>query len=170
VFEETPIGYVAATGEAVNTNVEQRRVVGPDSFWNQFQMNEGHNFGVQLRIPILNGLLSKNNLKRSKVNLLRSQNTFEQQKLNLESDVNQAYNDALGAYNFYKAAQKTVIARGDAYNNATKRFDAGVMNSFEFTQIKQRYEASVSDELRSKFDYIFKLKILEFYFGLKLEI
>lgn len=170
VFEETPIGYVAATGEAVNTSVEQRRVVGPDSFWNQFQMNEGHNFGVQLRIPILNGLLSKNNLKRSKVNLLRSQNTFEQQKLNLESDVNQSYNDALGAYNFYKAAQKTVIARGDAYNNATKRFDAGVMNSFEFTQIKQRYEASVSDELRSKFDYIFKLKILEFYFGLKLEI
>ena len=44
------------------------------------------------------------------------------------------------------------------------------MNSFEFTQIKQRYETSVSDELRSKFDYIFKLKILEFYFGVKLEI
>ena len=76
----------------------------------------------------------------------------------------------MGAYNFYKAAQKTVIARSDAYNNATKRFDAGVVNSFEFTQIKQRYEATVSDELRSKFDYIFKLKILEFYFGLKLEI
>ena len=170
VFDEVPIGYVAATGEAVNTSVEQRRVVGPDSFWDQFQMNDGHNFGVQLRIPILNGFSSKNNVKRSKVNLMRSQNALEQQKLNLESSINQAYNDALGAYNFYKAAQKTVIARKEAYDNASKRFDAGVMNSFEFTQIKQRYEVSVSDELRSKFDYIFKLKILEFYFGLKLEI
>ena len=67
-------------------------------------------------------------------------------------------------------AQKTVIARNDAYDDAIKRFDAGVMNSFEFTQIKQRYETSVSDELRAKYDYIFKLKVLEFYFGLKLEI
>ena len=133
-------------------------------------MNDGHNFGVQLRIPILNGFSSKNNVKRSKVNLMRSQNALEQQKLNLESSINQAYNDALGAYNFNKAAQKTVIARKEAYDNASKRFDAWVMNSFEFTQIKQRYEVSVSDELRSKFDYIFKLKILEFYFGLKLEI
>jgi outer membrane protein len=109
-------------------------------------------------------------VKRSKVNLMRSENQFEQQKLNLESTVNQAYNDAKGAFNFYEAAQKTVITRNNAYDNANKRFDAGVMNSFEFTQIKQRYEASVSDELRAKYDYVFKLKVLEFYFGLKLEI
>jgi len=169
-FNQFPIGTVAATGQEVITQVEQRDVIGPSSFIDQFQANDGHNFGIQLSIPILNGFSAKNNLKRSKVNLMRIENQFEQQKLALESTVNQAYNDAKGAFNFYKAAQKTVIARDDAYQNANKRFDAGVMNSFEFTQIKQRYEASVSDELRAKFDYVFKLKILEFYFGLKLEI
>ena len=170
VFNQFPIGTVAATGQEVVTQVEQRGVIGPSSFVDQLQMNDGHNFGIQLSIPILNGFSAKNSVKRSKVNLMRFENQFEQQKLGLESTVNQAYNDAKGAFNFYKAAQKTVIARNDAYQDATKRFDAGVMNSFEFTQIKQRYEASVSDELRAKFDYVFKLKVLEFYFGLKLEI
>ena len=170
VFNQFPIGTVAATGQEVVTQVEQRGVIGPSPFLDQLQTNDGHNFGIQLSIPILNGFSAKNNVKRSKVNLMRFENQFEQQKLGLESTVNQAYNDAKGAFNFYKAAQKTVIARNDAYQDATKRFDAGVMNSFEFTQIKQRYEASVSDELRAKFDYVFKLKVLEFYFGLKLEI
>lgn len=170
VFTQAPIGVVAATGQEVVRPIEQTTVIGPDSFANQFQLNDGHNFGIQLSIPILNGFSARNNLKRSKVNLMRSENQFEQQKLNLESTVNQAYNDAKGAYNFYKAAQKTVVARNDAYDDATNRFDAGIMNAFEFTQIKQRYEAAVSDELRAKYDYVFKLKVLEFYFGLKLEI
>jgi outer membrane protein len=42
------------------------------------------------------------------------------------------------------------------------------MNSFDFIQAKQRYQISASDIVRAKFDYIFKLKVLEFYFGLKL--
>ena len=170
VFNQFPIGTVAATGQEVVTQVEQRGVIGPSPFLDQLQTNDGHNFGIQLSIPILNGFSAKNSVKRSKVNLMRFENQFEQQKLGLESTVNQAYNDAKGAFNFYKAAQKTVIARNDAYDDANKRYAAGILNSFEFTQIKQRYEASVSDELRAKFDYVFKLKVLEFYFGLKLEI
>ena len=170
VFNQFPIGTVAATGQEVVTQVEQRGVIGPSPFLDQLQTNDGHNFGIQLSIPILNGFSAKNSVKRSKVNLMRFENQFEQQKLGLESTVNQAYNDAKGAFNFYKAAQKTVIARNDAYDDANKRYAVGILNSFEFTQIKQRYEASVSDELRAKFDYVFKLKVLEFYFGLKLEI
>jgi outer membrane protein len=170
VFNQFPIGTVAATGQEVVRQLEETRVISPNSFADQFKMNDGHNFGIALNIPILNGFAARNSVKRSKVNLMRSENQFEQQKLNLESTVNQAYNDAKGAYKFYNAAQKTVIARNDAFDDATKRYDAGVMNSFEYTQIKQRYEASVSDELRAKFDYVFKLKVLEFYFGLKLEI
>ena len=44
------------------------------------------------------------------------------------------------------------------------------VNSFDFIQSKQRYEAAVSDNVRAKFDYIFRLKVLEFYFGLPLNI
>ena len=167
-FSEVPIGFVGSTGEIVNTRVEQREVIGPLSVVDQLGQNDGHNFGIQLNIPIFNAFAAKNNVKRSKINLERTKRAMEQQQLDLESNINQAYNDTSGAFTFYEAAKKTTRARLDAFNNAQKRFEAGVLNSFNYTQIKQRYEAAVSDEVRAKYDYIFKLKVLEFYFGIPL--
>ncbi|PDH46328.1 MAG: hypothetical protein CND43_00670 [Flavobacteriales bacterium MED-G15] len=88
----------------------------------------------------------------------------------MESTINEAYNSAQGAYKLYEASIKTAQARERAYQDAINRFEAGVMNSFDFNQIKQRFDASTSDVVRSKFDYIFKLKVLEFYFGLSVTL
>jgi outer membrane protein len=168
-FTDVPIGFVSSTGEIVNTRVEGREVVAPLPIADQLGLNDGHNFGIQLSIPIFNAFGAKNNVKRSKINLARSEFIKEQQQLDLETNINQAYNDAEGAATFYEAAKETVKAREITYTNAQKRFNTGVLDSFSFSQIKQRYEAAVSDEVRAKFDYIFKLKVLEFYFGIPLE-
>ena len=53
---------------------------------------------------------------------------------------------------------------------ASDQFLIGSLNSFDFIQSKQLYEAAVSENIRAKFDYIFRLKVLEFYFGLPLSI
>ena len=42
----------------------------------QIDLNEGHNFGVQLSIPVFNGGSARNNVQRSKVNLERVKNQF----------------------------------------------------------------------------------------------
>jgi len=167
-FTDFPIGFVANNGNEVYATRENRRVIGPLPIADQLGINDGHNFGLQLNIPIFNGLSAKSNVKRSKVNLERTKNSLAQQQLDLESTVNQSYNDAKGAFIFYEAAKKTAQARMDAFNNAQKRYEAGVLNSFNYTQIKQRYDAAVSDEVRAKYDYIFKLKVVEFYFGVPL--
>jgi outer membrane protein len=165
VFSDVPIGFVSSTNEPVLRRVEGTEVIGPIPFGEQLDLNAGHNIGLRLNIPIFNGNVARNNVDRSKVNLLRSQNQWEQEKLNLENTINQAYNSAEGAFKFFEAAQKTEYARMIAYEDAVNRFEAGVMNSFDFNQIKQRYETAASDVVRAKFDYIFKLKVLEFYFG-----
>ena len=151
-------------------SVEGNKAIGPVPFGEQFDRNAGHNIGLRLNIPIFNGFTARNRVERSKVNLLRSQNQLEQEKLNLENTINQAYNNAEGAYKFYEAAQKTELARRKAYEDAVNRFEAGVMNIFDFNQIKQRFEAAASDVVRAKFDYIFKLKVLEFYFGITISL
>ena len=170
VFNDVPIGFVRSTGEVVNTRVEEREVVAPLPISDQLGLNDGHNFGIQLNIPIFNAFSAKNNLKRSRINLERSKNQKEQQQLDLETTINQAYNDAKGAFTFYEAAQRTSQTRLNAFENAQKRFEAGVLNSFDYAQIKQRYEAAVSDEVRAKYDYIFKLKVVEFYFGIPISV
>jgi outer membrane protein len=170
IFSDVPIGFVSSTKDPVLRSVEGNRAIGPIPFGEQFDQNAGHNFGLRVNIPIFNGFVARNRVERSKVNLLRSQNQLEQEKLDLENTINQAYNNAEGAFKFYEAAQKTELARKKAYEDAINRFEAGVMNIFDFNQIKQRFETAASDLVRAKFDYIFKLKVLEFYFGITINL
>jgi outer membrane protein len=133
-------------------------------------LNAGQNFGLSLSIPILNNLSNRTNVDRTKVNILRSINSLEQKKLDLENTVNQSYNDAKGAYKAYEASQKLVLARESAFEYAQSKFEVGAMNSFDFTQAKQRFELAQSELIRTKYDYIFKLKVLEFYFGVPISV
>ena len=165
---ESPIGFVKGTGESVVTQFSEREIAKPLSFGTQFGQNDGQSYGLSLNIPIFNGSSVRNNIKRRELNLRRVENQFEQTKLDLENTVNQAYLNTQGAIKFYEASEKTLRAREEAFQIAQNRFEAGVMNSFDFIQAKQRYQISASDIVRAKFDYIFKLKVLEFYFGLKL--
>ena len=169
-FIETPIGVVKENGSLVVTQFPERAITDPLSFGDQFRQNDGHSYGLALNIPIFNGLSIKNNIKRRKLNLKRSETQFEQTKLDLENTINQAYNNAEGAFKFYEASEKTLKARKEAYLIAEKQFEAGVLNSYDFIQIKQRYDIAASDNVRAKYDYIFKLKVLEFYFGVEIAI
>ena len=69
-----------------------------------------------------------------------------------------------------KTSDKLVEARKLAFRYAQDKFEVGAMNSFDFTQAKQRYELAQSELIRTKYDYIFKLKVLEFYFGVPIII
>ena len=164
-FDEFPIGFVEGTNTPVLSRRAQTKVVGPLPLSEQFGLNDGHNFGLQLQVPIFNRGAARNQVKRSRVNILRSETALEQQRLDLESAINQAYNDAKGAFAFYEAAQKTLFFREQAREVARSRFELGVINVFDFVQVNQRYEAAVTNAIRAKYDYIFKLKVIEFYFG-----
>jgi len=137
----------------------------PD-FKTQMTDNKGHNFSLRLNIPIFNGLSASNNVKRNEVSFERSKNDLEQANLDMETNVYQAYNDAKGALKAFEAAQKTLIAREEAFNYARERYNVGLLNAFDFNQSQNRFEAAQSEVIRTKYDYIFKLKVLEFFFGI----
>lgn len=138
----------------------------PLPLFDQFSNNKGHNFGVQLSIPILNGFSVRNNVARSKIALDRSKIALSQQELDLERNVYTAFTDAKGAMKAYESALVALEARQEAYNYAKEKFDVGLMNSFDFNQSQSLLVNAQSEVLRTKFDYIFRVKVLEFYFGI----
>lgn len=166
------IGQVEGTGEKVLTLTEQPNFIvterGPKSFFNQFDTNGGHSFGLSLNIPIFNRFVTKNSIKRSKLNLKISELNLEQSKIDLRDQVYQAYNDTQGALKTFEASQKTLVARKGAYQYANEKYKNGLIDSFVLSQNKNQFENAQNDLIRAKYDYIFKLKILEFYFGVKL--
>jgi len=135
-------------------------------FKQQLYENDGTSYGLQLSIPILNGFAARNQVKRNMINVKRAEYSLEQAELDLEANVYQAFVDAQGAMKAYEAAQVALDAQDQAYLFATERFDVGLTNAFDFSQSKVRLENAQTELLRTKYDYIFKLKVIELYFGI----
>ena len=140
----------------------------PFNFIDQLTLFDGTAVGLQLSVPILNGFATRGRVQRAKINQERSEFQLKQAELDLERNVYQAYNDVINAKKSYEAAQKTLEARKQSYNFSKERYEVGLMNSFDFSQSTLAYENAQSEVLRTKYDYIFRTKILEFYFGIPL--
>lgn len=162
------IGVVQSTGDIVVSQFPNllTREVDADPFTEQLWENDGISYGIQINIPILNGFTTRSNVMRSKVNLERTKFQLEQTELDLESTVYQAYVDAKGALKSFEAAQKALESQELAYDYAKERYDVGLTNAFDFSQSKLRYDNANIELNRAKYDYIFKLKVLELYFGI----
>ncbi|MDX1604247.1 MAG: TolC family protein, partial [Salinimicrobium sediminis] len=159
------IGFVESTQEVVVAPNMATEIGNPLPFFEQLQLNDGISYGVQLNVPIFNGFATRNQVKKNKVNVLRSEYQLEQTKLDLEANVYQAYTDARGALKAYEAALIAREAQVQAFDYATERYNVGMTNAFDFSQASFNLENAESELVRAKYDYIFKLKVLELYFG-----
>jgi len=163
------IGRVETTGDnVISDNIIG--VTGPaEGFFDQIGDNKGMSFGVSLQIPILNGFNASNNVRRAKINFEQQKYQLDQEELTLEKTVHQVYADALGSLKLYEASRRSLDAREVSFEYAQERFDVGVLNSFDYGQIKNRLVAANAEFLRAKYDFIFRVKLLEYYYGVPVE-
>ncbi len=143
-------------------------ITSPKPIFTQFDTNKGQNFGLSLNIPIFNGFTVRNNVARSKIALERSKLAKSQQELDIERNVFTAYTDTKAAKESYEAALQIEKARELAMQYAKDRYEIGMMNIFDYNQSQTAFVNAQSEVLRTKYDYIFRIKILEFYFGIPL--
>ncbi len=163
------IGVVEGTNQnVIIPNFLNDQEITPEKTIKQLYLNDGISYGLSLNVPVFNGFASRNQVKRSKINVKRAEFQLEQAELDLDSNIYQAYLDAKGSAEAYEAAQVAVKAQERAYQFAKDRYDVGLSNAFDFSQSKFRLENAQSQEVQNKFDYIFKLKVLELYFGIKI--
>lgn len=140
----------------------------PFNFMDQLSLFDGTAIGLQLNVPILNGFATRGRVQRAKINQERTEFQLKQAELDLERNVYQAYNDVINAKKSFEAAQKTLEARKQAFDFSKERYDVGLLNAFDYSQSTIALENAQSEVLRTKYDYIFRTKILEFYFGIPL--
>mgnify|MGYP003858784159 CR=1 FL=1 len=138
----------------------------PFSVLKQFDINKGHSFGFQMNIPVLNGFATKNNVAKSKIALDRSKIAYSQQELDLERNIYTAFTDAKGAMKAYESAIITLEARQEAYNYSKEKFAVGLLNAFDLNQSQSLFVNAQSEVVRTKYDYIFRVKVIEYYFGI----
>jgi len=158
-----PIG-VTENGIPVYTSVSQP-ITELTPLGEQFNDNVNKSYGISLSIPIFNNLQVHNSNELAKIRLQQADLNLQQSKRQLQKSVEQAYTDAMAALKRYDASKKNVNALQENFNYAQQRFDAGVMNSFEYNDNKTRLARAESDLLQAKYEFTFRLKVLDFYLG-----
>jgi len=121
--------------------------------------------GVSLSIPIFNRFQTKNRVAQSKINKEISETRLESEKLILKQTIEQAFLDVKTALKSYEAAKISQDAQEEAFKNAQERYNYGAMTLFDFDQVRTRLVNAQGALIRSKYDYVFKTKVLQFYSG-----
>jgi outer membrane protein len=156
------LGYIGTTPF---TYERQDPILKDTPFSDQFSNNVNKSIGVTLTIPLFNGLSTYTSVKNAKLNAINAklgQNLAEQ---NLYKTIAQAYANARAALNKYASSKVAVEASELSFTTSQQKFTVGAINTFDFNQVKTRLANAQSNLLQAKYDYLFKLKILDFYQG-----
>ena len=127
--------------------------------------NISYGVGVGLNIPIYNNNQARASVQRAKLGTTNAELNYQQAVENLKITVGQAHADAKAAKARLGAADKNLIAQTNLYDNAQKRLEAGSINSFELLRVKSLFESAQISATTAKYEYLFRLKVLDFYLG-----
>ena len=136
-----------------------------DYFFKQLNDNLGYSIGVSLNVPIFNRFQTKNRVAQSEINKEISETRLESEKLNLKQTIEQSFLDVKTALKTFEASKISLEAQEEAFKNAQESYNFGAMTQFDFDQVRTRLVNAEAALIRSKYDYVFKTKVLQFYAG-----
>ncbi len=142
----------------------------PSNFFKQFGANLGQNIGIGINVPIFNGGTAKANIERSKINLKSLELTQQADNQKLKQDIYSAYNAAVVALQRFNASKKSQETAERSYNFAQRRYEIGLLNTIELITNQNNLLRAKLETVSNEFDYVFKMKVLEFYKGQGLKL
>lgn len=170
-FKNTGLRVDAGGGTFYNVQqpvIVQGQQVGylrADPLVNQLNANFGQGIGIGIQVPIFNGRQARSNWDRSKLNVQQLQLQNEGERQTLKQDIYSAYTDATAAIQKFNAAKKSVATAEKAYDFAQKRYNLNLLSTYDLVNTQNNLLRSRIEMLSAQFDYVFKLKLLEFYKG-----
>ncbi|MBL7739694.1 MAG: TolC family protein [Chitinophagaceae bacterium] len=184
IYDQVLTGYSAGAGLRANIGgtfypveipviQDGTTVIGyfkPDKIGTQFRNNFGQNIGIGLSVPIFNGRQARTAWDRSKLQVKQWELTKEQNDMTLKQDIYKAYTDAVTAMQKFNANKKTVEISQKAYDYSQKRYDLALLSTLELITSQNNLQRAKIDMLYAQYDYIFKMKLLEFYKGQGLKL
>ncbi len=144
--------------------------VTSDPLGTQFSNNFGQSIGISISVPIFNGWQSKANYQRSKLNIKNLEYQKDLDNKTLKQNIYQAYNAAIVAMEKFNSSLKSVDAAQKSYDFATKRYNIGILSTLELVTDQNNLFKAKLQYVLNQFDYVFKMKVLEFYKGQGLKL
>ena len=176
---EYAAGPFKPTGALVNVGGTDYSVLAPSfvqvgerpiPMGTQLRNNFAQNIGIGISVPILNGKSARTGWERSQLTVQQFELQKEQGDMQLKQDIYKAYTDATAALQKYQADQKSVQTSEKAFDYAKKRYDLNLLSAYDLLNSQNNMLRARIQALYSRYDYVFKMKLLEFYKGQGLKL
>jgi outer membrane protein len=170
IFGQQPdkaVGYVSVNNQNFQVFAPSFGIIdyARTPLFTQLNKNFGQNVGLGINFSILNSYQNRTNWERAKVNVSQLQLQDEQENLTLKTNIYNAYQDAFASFQKYNASQRTVDYSQRAFDISKKRYDIGLLGTLDFIITQNNLYLAQIDEVSSHYDFVFKMKVLEFYKG-----
>ncbi|WP_223608411.1 TolC family protein [Chryseobacterium sp. OSA05B] len=139
-------------------------------FFPQYKDNFGQNASVSLNVPIFNKGITKLQVEQSKINESVAKITLEQQKQTVRQNVQKAQFDVDANYETFLSAVETEKSTKLALEFADKSYTAGRTTIYDVNVARNNYANAQGSVAQAKYNYLFSLKLLNFYAGIPLTL
>lgn len=134
-----------------------------EGFGGQMKHNFSKSLGFSLNVPIFDAFSTRNSVARARSQQLSSELDLENTRQNLYKTVTTAYTQAIAAEKKEKTAGMTVESTRAAFEAMKVKYDNGRANATEYEKSKVDYTNALSDRLQSRFEYLLRVRILDYY-------
>ena len=135
------------------------------NFTQQYSDNFGQQLSLSANIPIFNKGITKLQVEQTKINEVIAKNNLEQQKFQLKQDIQQAQFNADSNYEIYIAAIEAEKSTKLALDFAEKSYEAGRSTIYDINIARNNYANAQGSVAQAKYNYLFSIKVLDFYAG-----
>ena len=139
-------------------------------FGTQMNENFNYNIGLNISVPIFNRNQIKNSITRSEIALKNADYTQKIARNQLYQTIQQAYQLARAASKAYETNNKNIVALEQSLANIEKRYDLGLSTALEYATARNNLAVAKLNLNSAKYEYMFRLKILDFYAGKSLNL
>ena len=158
--------YVIVNGSQIPVMTKQNTYnTEKVSFSSQFNNNLSKYIGLGLSIPIFNGAQARSRVRIAKIQYKQTQLVEQSTKTLLQQSIEQAYVNFKNTSDKYSILLDQVTSFTQSFNAAQAKFDAGVITSDIYLIAKNNLNATNINLIVSKYNFVLRSKILDYYKG-----
>ena len=157
-------GYQLSSGENVLMPIlDFNSEITP--FNQQLKDNFSQSLSFSLNIPLFNDWMTNSSIANAKIAVMSAKNDLQKTKNKLRKQAEQVRADVIASEKQFQFTQKSVEALQESFAYNEQKFNEGMLNVYDYNDAKNKFIKAQSDLLQAKYDYLFKIKILDFFMG-----
>lgn len=155
---------ISANG-GLGTNFYTMSSAPSATFMEQIKHNFSQYLGVSLSVPIFTGFQTRNQVRSAELSRLNQTLQLENTKKTLYKEIQQAYYNAVAASEKYRSSVDAQASALESFELVKAKYENGKANITEFNESRDSWLKAESDLVRSRYEYLYSAKLLDFYRG-----